>query len=882
MLLRGPPGARRAPIMPGSPTPNRPRPGRPATHAPTRAAVAGPAAGGLGLDRVQDEGRRECRGASKTPALCARATVAGLLLGLLVSVPVLAAEPSDLEGRVIRSIAIEGLRRIEPAAVRLVLGSREKRPLSLATVGEDVRAIYGMGYFRDVQVFARPVGDQVALELVVEEKPAVREIETVGNESVGDEDIEEAVDLRPFTILDEQQVRKSRQKILDLYNEKGFYLADVEWELVDLGDNQVKVVYRVIENAKVEVRSIRFVGNENLSDGLLKNSIETREGNLLSFLTQAGTYRRDAFETDIIRITAQYFNRGYINVRVDTPDVEISPDRKYVYITIQVEEGEQYSVGELAFSGDLLMSEAELLERLRVREGEIFDRSKLMDDLLALKTRYEDEGYAYANVTPVTRVDAEARTIDLTFDIQKGNKVYYERIEILGNTKTQDKVIRRELRIYEGELTSASLRELSRRRVGALGYFETVDIRTRRGSRDDFQIVEVEIKEKQTGTFQVGAGFSSAENFIATAQIVQDNFLGRGQALQLSAQISSLRQLFQLRFTEPYFLDSRVTFGFNIFNNETQFRSFIRSATGGDLTFGYPINDEIQAFLIYSLEFVQSRGSDGAFRQPAFFPLNNTGRISSLRGQLTYDTRDNRLFPSDGMFHLISAEFSEEFLGASSNRTFQRYRGFMRFYRPLLLGVIGKISIRGGFLNSTATQALSPSEKFIMGGINSLRGYLPFTIGPERRAVANDRGTEAYDPYGPSFVFIEGGNKEFLVNAEIEFPIFEAVGIRGVLFLDAGNVYAEEENLFYLGGDPRPSACRPGETILFSDGRTSLCPNVNFDPRDLPLGLFWSVGFGFRWRSPIGPLRFEWGIPLTRRPNDPEGPLFEFSIGNSF
>lgn len=795
----------------------------------------------------------------------------------------LAAARDDLVGQTIGRIDIEGLRRVEAGAVKLVLSSREGRPLDLAQVSEDVRAIHGMGYFRDIQVFGRLLGQGgVNLVFRVDEKPAVRAVRVEGNSSVGTSDIDDVLDIRPFTILDEARVRRNRQKILDLYSEKGFYLAEVGFELEAAGSNQVDVVFQVVENAKVEVRSIRFVGNRHISSETLKGGLITREGNLISFLTQAGTYRKDAFEFDLVKISSQYFDRGYINVRVNTPDVEISADRKYVYITIRIEEGEQYSVGSIGFSGDLAVDGDELRALVQTKEGEVFNRSKLQRDLLALKTRYEDEGYAYANVTPVTRVDANARTIDLTYDVQKGNRVYYERIDVVGNTKTRDKVIRRELRIYEGELTSASLRERSRFRVQQLGYFETVEIRTRRGSSDELQIVEVEIKEKATGTFQVGAGFSSAENFIATAQIQQDNFLGRGQVLQLSAQISSLRQLFQLRFTEPYLFDTEVTFSFNAFNRETQFRSFRRAATGGDITFGYPISDEVRAFLTYALEFVQSRGSDGSFTQPAFFPLNNSGRISSIRGSIAYDTRNNRLFPSSGMFHQISAELSETFLGASENRTFQRFRGFARFYTPLLLGAIGKISIRGGYLNSTASQPLSPAEKFIMGGINTLRGYLPFTVGPERRAVVNDRGNEGLDDRGPTFVFVEGGNKEFLVNAEIEFPIFQAVGIRGVLFMDAGNVFAEEENFFYLGGDVRGSPCRPGVELQFANGRTDLCPNVNFSPRDLPLGLLWSIGYGFRWFSPIGPLRFEFGIPLTRRPSDDAGPLFEFSIGNSF
>ncbi len=773
----------------------------------------------------------------------------------------------------IEDLEFKGLKRVEAGAIRVVLSSRLKKTFEAAKVAEDIKAIYGMGYFDDVQVFKEslPSGG-VRLVYVVNEKPAIRKVTLLGHDEISEDDIKEVVDIKSFTILNEAKVKRNLQKIKDLYSEKGFYLAEVTSRVEPTGDREVDVIFDIVENAKVEVRKVRFVGNRNLSDATLKAGLITQEGSLISFMTGAGTYRKDAFQVDILRITSAYFDQGFINVKVDTPDAEISPDRKYIYITIRIEEGEQYTVGKLDFSGDLLDSKQELGERVKSEENEVFNRTTLGQDLLRLKTRYEDDGYAYANITPITAIHTEERSIDITFDVQKGDKVYYERINVVGNTKTRDKVVRREMRIYEGELSSASLRDLSRRRVMALGYFEKVDIKTRRGSEDHLQIVDIEIKEKATGTFQIGAGFSSAENFIATAQIAQDNFLGRGQSVSLSAQLSSLRQLFQLRFTEPYFLDTQWTFSLNGFNTETQLRSFLRSASGGDVTLGHPITDYIRVFLTYNLEFVKSAGSNGVLAQPAFSALNSQGRISGLRASITYDTRDNRLFPTRGMFHSFSGEASARWLGASESRTFQKIRVSSRFYRPLFWEVIAKASIRVGYLNGTSPGGLSPSEKFILGGINSLRGYLPFSIGPQRRALRNSRGTRLLDPYSDAFVFSEGGNKEFLANFELEFPIFKAVGIRGVVFLDAGNVFAEEENFFYLGDTVRP------DQALFPSHNNSSA----FDNGSLPGGLFWSVGFGFRWFSPIGPLRFEWGIPLTRRPDDSKGPLFEFSIGNSF
>ena len=807
-----------------------------------------------------------------------RAYVQGFgTLGVLIALSVFARPGSaqtqsyqdDVELNV-ASVEFEGLERVEAAAIRQVLVNRANRPFRPDQVPNDIRAVYGLKFFSDVQLYSEPVDNRsIKLIFVLVEKPAVRRVVYEGNDDVSTDDIKEVVDVRPYTILSEAKIKKNVQKILDLYSEKGFYLAEVDYKLRKASKNQVDVVFVMLENAKVEVRNIRFVGNRNLSDDLLKSRIQTREGSLLSFLTDAGTYRKEAFEIDMLRLSATYYDNGYINVKVGTPDVEISPDRRFIYITLRIEEGEQFTIRKLSFSGDTPDSGADMADYVSIEEDEIFNRSKLQKDLLNLKNLFENEGYAYANIAPVTRVDQEKRLIDVSFEVDKGPKVYYERINIVGNNKTRDKVIRRELRIYEGELSNAALREYSKRRVTALGFFETVEIKTRRGSTEELQVVDIEIKEKSTGTFQVGAGFSSAENFIFTAQISQQNFLGHGQTVSLSASISSLRQLFQLQFTEPYFLDTNWALSINAFNTQTRFRSFSRASTGGAVTFGHPITDFIRVFLTYSLEFVRSGDDAGIFDQPTLAALNNRGRISSLRVTTSYDSRDNRLFPTSGMFHTVSAELSSPVFGATENRSFQRYRLNTRFYQPLFWRFVGRVSIRAGYLNSDAEQGLAPSEKFVMGGIQSLRGYLPFSIGPERNAALNDRGLSSLDFQAPTTIFIEGGNKEFLANFEIEFPIFQQVGIKGVVFFDAGNVFAEEENFFYIGDTFRTSQ-RPATDPF------------RFDPRTLPLGLLWSVGFGFRWFSPIGPLRFEWGIPLTRRPSDPDGPLFEFSIGNSF
>src|SRR6185295_15949523 len=354
----------------------------------------------------------------------------------------------------------------------------------------------------------------------------------------------------------------------ELYVEKGFYMAEVTYELKRNSPSEVDVWFRVRENAKVEVRRVNFVGNHAIADGELREVI----------LTHEGTYREDVFQRDLLLLQAHYWDRGYVQVKVGTPLIELSPDKQSMYITISIDEGPQYRLGKIDIRGDLLESKEFFLKKVSVKPGEIFNRSKLSDDLQKLTDLYKDRGYAYVNASPATPVDDKTRTVDVTFEIQKGELVYYDRINIRGNSKTRDKVIRREMRIVEGDAYSQSALDYSKRRITSLGFFEKVDVSTKRGSGDNQMDVNVEVAERPTGTFQIGAGFSSVENFIAQAQISQNNLRGRGQLLTLQAQLSRLRQLFLLQRQDLDALATNWTFGFNLFKQDRFLFSFVRSS----------------------------------------------------------------------------------------------------------------------------------------------------------------------------------------------------------------------------------------------------------------------------------------------------------------
>jgi outer membrane protein insertion porin family len=792
-----------------------------------------------------------------------RRTLSVLALAFLLILPAVA--HAQRTGQKIEQIQFRGNRKVENDAIKLNLVSRVGAELERDKIREDVRAIWKMGFFEDVKVEAEPSATGgVILTYAVTEKPSIRKILVDGNDDVGLDKINEVLDLKRDAILDITKVKKNVEKIHDLYVAKGYYLASVDYQIRPVNESEVDVWFVIKEQAKVEIRRVSFVGNKGVTDDELSGIMSTKVGGFFSFMTDSGTFQEENFERDLALITAYYYDKGYVTVRIGTPQITLSADKRFMYISIPIDEGPVFNIGKIEFKGDLIGPKAEYYARLKTKPGEPFSRSKLGMDLVRLTDLYRDEGYAYANVTPLHTTDMRTRKVDMTFEIEKGNKVYFERINIRGNTKTRDKVIRREMKIAEGELYNHTNLEISRRRINALGYFEKVDVSTRRGSSDEFIEVNIEVSERPTGTFQIGAGFSSVENFIAQAQISQNNLFGRGQTLALQAQLSGLRQLFALRFVEPYFLDSDWTFAFDLFNQSRVVSSFARNSTGGDLTWGYPLSYEARAFVTYKLEDVDITTSPrgvlglGASSTPFQVDVANLyrgGVTSSLRGSITYDSRDNRLFPTHGWYDNAFFEVADVF--TASENIFTRYGGFARYYRPIYGPFILKLNAEVGIVTSRDPAGVPISERYLVGGINDVRGFRPRTLGPRIRTSSSpDEGTSSLPL---------GGNMQLIWNSEIEFPLFQRVGISGVVFFDAGNAFNLEPRWCQVslkGDSPKTSACVDSINSVLAGLRTS-------------------VGFGFRWFSPIGPLRFEWGIPLDRQPGE-EPLVFEFTIGNFF
>jgi outer membrane protein insertion porin family len=783
------------------------------------------------------------------------------------------------QGRRIIRIMVEGMQRV--TAEDILAGMRLGRdmPCSDVEVTRDARALWELGFFDDIVIEAEPVGAGVVLVVRVRERPEIRHIVFEGNDEVDDDDLTEEITLRERQILSASEVRAQVAKIRDHYASEGFFLARITHEVlrVDGDTNEVDVVFRIDEGPEVKVRRITIVGNDNISTSDLHGIMATGETGFFSFISSNNTFDREKFDEDMVRLQAWYYDQGYLAMAVGSARVELTADREFIDITIPVDEGPRFRIGEITVREldangeaiETLRPASEMREEIDLDRGDWFNRTSIANGLMEIQREYRDVGYARVEVEPETDLDEDERIVDLTLTINRGPLVRIERIVIAGNTKTRDRVIRREFQILEGDLYSQTLIERSRTFINALGYFERVDFSEEEGSSPELMVLNVEVAERATGTFQVGAGFSSIERFIITAQIQQQNLFGRGQSLSLQVQLSGIRQQFQLNFVEPWFLDSRWTLGVNAFYTVQQRLSFNQASTGGGLTLGHPVLDpRLRFFVNYGLEHVAITARTGGFfgntnatgfnqfQDLGLFGQFRDGITSSIRLSLTWDSRDNRQFASNGVYWNWSTEVADRFLG--SDNVFVRHTAFARFYKNIFGPFVLKLNLEWGLITSRDADGVPLFERFYLGGIFNVRGYRLFSLGPRAGILDNPNGSPASSRGADGRVV--GGNMQAFYQLELEFPIVESVGIRGVIFTDGGNAWNLESRLCEA-----PS--------VSNDVTSDLC---GFNP-----AIRTSWGFGFRWFSPLGPLRFEWGVPINRRPWESKID-FQFNIGNSF
>jgi outer membrane protein insertion porin family len=751
----------------------------------------------------------------------------------------LVAGTAQAQREIVAGVRIDGLKRIEDDAVLAAIGTRAGDVLDATRLDADLRAVFNLTYFADVRIELEDSPQGKVVVFVVEEKPAVKEFVIEGNEKIKKDKLDQAIDLKPNTILSVGKIKENIEKIRQLYEAEGFFMVDIGYDLEPLPNNRVKVIIRITEYRKIYLKRIDFVGNQAFTDEQLRKVLQTKAGDVWSFMSSTGVYRETLFAQDLEMLRLHYANNGYF-VQIGRPVVTLSADKRWMYVSVSIKEGPQYYVESVDISGDLLFKKDDLMKLMTIKAGEVFARSKLDQSLEALKNRYTDVGYAFAEIEPDIKPDAEARRVQVSFKVNKGKLAYIERIEFAGNDRTRDKVIRRELLIKEGDLFSGPGIRKSKERLMRKGYFDEVSIKWRKGSNDELVVVAIDLKEQQQGQFLIGVGFSSLENLVGHAQISHNNLFGYGWRFSLQGEIGQYRRNIQVQFQEPYLFDSRWIFGINLMHLERDYFSFMRRDIAGTLSFGHPLYWDLEAHVAYNYSNVDI--SDIASSASTFLVLQEGQKTtSSFRFTVLRDTVNHPYDPTDGSRVSASVEWASEYFGGTLN--FLKYTGLARRYVPIYWGIALMLNGEMGYAQNLDSGRLPITERYFLGGLNSVRGFFQRSLGPIETSIVPIK----FDEPATTMQEVEsviGGNKYIQGNIELLIPIVKQLNIKGVLFFDIGNAFIEE------------------------------------DPIDL-LALRQSIGFGVRWISPIGPLRFEWGFPLHPR-DDEQSQVFEFGIGTFF
>jgi outer membrane protein insertion porin family len=463
-----------------------------------------------------------------------------------------------LKRQKILAVEVSGNQRIEADAIKRVVKTKPGDIYNLKNLSVDLKAIYAMGYFDDIQIEAESQPDGKTVTFKIKEKPTLRSTRFSGIRwAFEDEEVEEVITAKRGSILNINVIQNDIDRITELYKEENYHNVKVDYKIYERKDNQADLEYIIDEGEKFKIEKIQFEGNKAFSDKKLKKQIATSETNILSWFTSAGDLNEDNLEQDVTRLTSFYKNNGYMQARVGEPQVKFEGNE--IEITIKIDEGPQFKVGKVDLTGDLLIPKEELLATLKITKEEFYNRETLRSDVLNLTDLYSNEGYAYADIAPKVKEDSEKQIVDITFDIQKGKQVYFEEIIISGNTKTRDKVIRRELRVYEQERFSSRKLKRSIRNLYRLDFFEDVKVDTAKGSAEDKMVLKIGVTEKSTGAFSFGAGYGNVEKMYAVISIAERNLFGRGQHLELKATLGSKTQNVNLSFTEPYIYDIPLT-----------------------------------------------------------------------------------------------------------------------------------------------------------------------------------------------------------------------------------------------------------------------------------------------------------------------------------
>lgn len=741
-----------------------------------------------------------------------------------------AVQVAQMGGGTIRDIRVDGAQRIEAATVRSYLSVAPGDPFDPDRIDESLKALYATGLFADVTLDRS--GDVLVVK--VQENPIINRIAFEGNRRIEDDKLQAEIQLRPRVVYTRTRVQNDVQRIMDIYRRQGRFAVTIEPKIIRLDQNRVDLVFEINEGPRTGVRSITFIGNEHFSDGTLRGEISTKESTWWRFLSSDDSYDPDRITYDRELLRRYYLKEGYADFRVVSAVAELTPEREDFLITFTIEEGERYKFGTIDIKSNLKALDPETLTgALTSSEGDWYNAQAVEDTITRLTAAVGDQQYAFVDIRPRINRNRDALTIDVTYEINEGPRVFVERIDINGNVRTLDKVIRREVLVAEGDPFNATKLRRSEQRIKDLGFFETAQITTADGPAPDRTVVNVDVKEQSTGEIALGAGFSTSDGVLGDFSIRERNFLGRGQDLRLGATLSTRRQEYDLSFTEPYFLDRDLSAGIDLFRISRNYQdeaSYNEHNTGFSLRLGFPLTEHLRQRVYYQLT---STRIENVPDSASVYIRNEEGsHVTSLIGQeLTYDRRNSRLTPTEGYYLRLVTDFAG--LGGTSQYLRTRFGG--GYYLPLVsdnvvLSTTGEI----GYIVGLNGKDVRVSDRFFLGG-DTLRGFRTAGVGP--RDLRTDDAL--------------GGREYARGSVELSFPLGlpEEFGLKGHAFTDAG---------------------------LLTESDITNDPMVTDDT-----SIRVSVGTGVSWKSPFGPIRLDLAMPVKKESYD-RREVFRFSFGTRF
>jgi len=747
----------------------------------------------------------------------------------------LIAVAAEEAGVKVTAIEIRGNKRIEVPAIIGRLTLKPGDPYTPENVHGQIKILYDAGYFEDVQVKAEPGAGGVALIFLVREKPFIAEIVFDGNQALSDDKLKEKITIKNQAFLDQAQVKESAEKIRLAYQGDGFFNCEVIPVVQTLDEDRKRLTFFVKEGDKARIKTVNFDGMHAATKDEMFKVMATREyvpwyglftqRKLPSFVSDAGVLKREEMNNDVERIKEILLNRGYLNAQVGLPTVELSDDRKWFVVTYPVKEGEPFTISEIGFRGNVVFEDPELRQGLKMKPGEIFQRQKLRDEITRLKDLYGSKGYAFADVVPNVIPNDADRTAAIILTVKEGELMQVRQININGNEKTKDNVIRREIRVDEQDVIDTPSLKRSFQRLNNLNFFETVEILPQQVGPDKVDL-NVKVKEKPTGQFSIGGGFSTLDQLVAIADITEGNLGGNGWMGRVRGQLGQKRQLGLITFRNPYLNDSLTSMQFDLFSTQTNFVTYKERKLGGSVTFGRWFSEYVSGSISPVAEHIKY--SNPTFSAPDLI-RNQIGEqtTTGFRGTLTRDTRDFHMDPRTGWRTTISLGLGTSYLGGTND--FFKYTFDVQKYTPLpfdtRLSVRARYGVVEGLSTNGHTDPVPLTELYFVGGINTMRGFVFGKAGPVTSTNT-----------------ILGAASELIFNFDYIFPISEEAKLNGVVFFDYGKGFA-------------------GSSVSTK--------------------LRSAAGFEGRWVSPFGPLRAAYGINLDPNEGEREG-VFEFTVGSVF